>query len=109
MTRGINLGAMRAAVRRGKIEWQRHALERMAERGIIRRDVKEVLLKGERIENYPDDYTLPSALLLGRPKDRPLHVVVAFRSDVDTVFVITAYEPSVEYFEPDFQTRRKKR
>jgi len=75
----------------------------------MREDVKEVLLQGKRIEDYPDDYPVPSALLLGRSKDRPLHVVVAFRSDVDVVFAITAYEPSMEHFEPDFRTRRKKR
>ena len=58
---GFNLEALRFALRRGRIEWNRHALERMAERGILREEVKGVLLRGERIEDYPDDYPLPSA------------------------------------------------
>ncbi|MGB9716465.1 MAG: DUF4258 domain-containing protein [Thermodesulfovibrionales bacterium] len=46
---------LRAAIEDSKIEWQRHALERMMERGISRDTVKEVLLSGELIEDYPDD------------------------------------------------------
>lgn len=46
----FNLEAIRFAIRRGRIEWQSHALERMAQRGILRAEVKEVLLKGEIIE-----------------------------------------------------------
>ncbi len=53
------------AIKEGHIEWQRHALEKMMERGISRKAVKEVLLNGEIIENYPDDKPYPSALFLG--------------------------------------------
>ncbi len=42
-------------IKKDRIEWQRHALEKMMERSISRRAVKEVLLRGEIIENYPDD------------------------------------------------------
>jgi pentatricopeptide repeat protein len=41
---------LRSAIKNGKIEWQRHVLERMMERGISRDTVKEVLLSGEIIE-----------------------------------------------------------
>jgi len=40
-------------INNGNIEWHRHALERMMERGISRREVKDVLLTGEVIEEYP--------------------------------------------------------
>ncbi len=52
-------------IKKDRIEWQRHALEKMMERSISRRAVKEVLLRGEIIENYPDDKPYPSALFLG--------------------------------------------
>ncbi|MDR4507893.1 MAG: DUF4258 domain-containing protein [Candidatus Brocadiaceae bacterium] len=53
------------AVRKGRIEWQRHTLERMMERNISRETVRDVLLEGEIVENYPDDKPYPSALFLG--------------------------------------------
>ena len=39
----------------GTIEWRKHALERMLQRGISRNEVKETLMFGEIIENYETD------------------------------------------------------
>ncbi len=38
----------------------------------------------------------------------PLHVVAALDERIPKVFIITAYEPDLEHFEPDFKTRRKR-
>jgi len=108
MAEGFDIEAMRFAVRRGRIEWLRHALERMAERGMLREEVKQVLLQGELIEDYPEDHPLPSALFLGGHDLRPLHVVTAFNQESGMVYIITAYEPSRDHFETDMKTRRKK-
>lgn len=62
MGEGIDVSRMRMALRDVRVEWERHALERMAERDIRRFDALEVLLSGELIENYPDDQPFPSAL-----------------------------------------------
>ncbi len=80
----------------------------MAERDILRSMVIEVLLTGERIEDYPDDTPFPSALFSKIIRQRPIHVVVAYDSISEWAFVITAYEPDLEYFESDFKTRRRK-
>jgi hypothetical protein len=40
-------------------------------------------------------------------RGRPLHVVAAFDMANRTVAIITTYEPTVEYFEADFRTRRR--
>jgi hypothetical protein len=98
---------LRAAVKAGRIEWQRHALERMAERNIPQAAVKAALLKADRIEEYPDAYPLPAALFLGRFGERPLHVVAAVDVGAPKVYVVTAYEPTLQHFEPDFRKRRK--
>ena len=98
---------LKIAVENGNIEWQRHALERMMERRISRDTVKEVLLSGEIIEDYPDDKPYPSALFLGWIKEEPFHVVAAFDSVSRYCFVITAYIPDLEHFESDYKTRRK--
>ena len=94
------------AVRSGRVEWQRHVLERMLERQVGRDNVLSVLLDGEIIENYPDDFPFASALVLGWIAGRPLHVVAALNKDARMVAIITVYEPSTEYFESDFKTRK---
>ena len=97
---------MRNALRASQIEWQRHALERMMERGIRRSDALHVLLSGEAIEDYPDDKPFPSALFLGWIESRPIHVVAALDAANDCVFVLTVYEPDLEHFEADFRRRK---
>lgn len=98
---------LRIALENGFIEWQRHALERMMERGISRKSVKEILKKGEIIEDYPDDKPYPSALFLGWIRGEPLHAVAAFDSLTGWCFIITAYKPDLEHFESDYKTRRQ--
>lgn len=96
------------AVKKGFIEWQRHALERMMERGISRNAVIETLLHGEIIEDYQDEVPYPCALFLGWDKKQPLHVVAAIDTLIGRCFIITAYRPDKEHFESDYKTRRKK-
>ena len=96
------------ALENGYIEWQKHALEQMMERGISRETVKEVLKSGKIIEDYPDDTPYPSGLFLGWIKGEPLHVVAAFDSLTGWCFIITAYKPDLEHFESDYKTRRQK-
>ena len=94
------------AVRNGRIEWQIHALERMMKRGISTQIVKQVLLEGEMIEDYPDDKPFPTALFLGWFQGEPFHVVTALDSLSGYCFVITVYRPDLNHFEPDYKTRR---
>jgi hypothetical protein len=78
----------------------------MMERGISRESIKEILKKGEIIEDYPDDKPYPSALFLGWIRGEPLHAVAAFDSLTGWCFIITAYKPDLEHFESDYKTRR---
>jgi hypothetical protein len=107
MGKSLDVNQLRAAAHQWRLEWQRHALERMVERGVTRAEVREVLLGGERIEDYPGDRPLPSGLFLRWVRGRPLHVVAAFDVASRTVAIITTYEPTLEHFEADFRTRRK--
>jgi hypothetical protein len=70
--------------------------------------VVDVLLYGEEIHRYDDDKPFPSALFLGFDLGKPLHVIAAFDADAETAFVITAYEPTLDYFEDDFKTRKRR-
>lgn len=93
-------------VNKGRLRWQRHALERMMERDIFRNDVKHVLLEGELIEDYPNDHPFPSGLFLGFINGKPLHVVVGADRESEWCYIVTAYRPDLEHFEPDFKTRK---
>ena len=90
-----------------KMKWYKHALERMQERDISRQDVKNCIVQGEIIEDYPDDFPHPSCLIFGRTMDQKvIHVVVSLDEDQDTIGIITVYYPSVEKFEKDLNTRK---
>lgn len=95
-----------SAVNMYRVIYQRHAVERMAQRGVSEEDVMHVLLTGETIQVYADDTPFPSELILGWRKRRPLHIVVATDTVHQMKIVITVYEPHLEQWEADF--RRKK-
>lgn len=65
-----------------------------------------MLEMGEVIEQYPNDYPSPSALVLGFTDGGPLHVVVAQDSDARRLIVVTTYEPDPEVWHEDFARRR---
>jgi hypothetical protein len=69
-------------------------------------EVREVLERGEVIEQYPEDTPLPSYLMLGQ-FGRNLHVVAADDPGTDETIVITTYEPDLKEWEADLKTRRK--
>ena len=68
--------------------------------------MRDVLERGERIEEYADDTPFPSYLMLGR-FGRNLHVVAADDPSADETLVITTYEPDPNEWEADLKTRRK--
>lgn len=102
----MNIAKLHDAIRLGRIEWRKHALQRLAERGILQRDVLEVLLSGELIEDYANDQPYPSALFLKFIAGEPLHAVAALDEKEPGAYIITAYRPSLDFFEPDYKTRR---
>ena len=104
----FDVQGLRRYIVKGQVRWQRHALERIFQRGIKRKNVFEVLFRGEIIEEYLNDKPWPSALFLGWIDGQPLHVVAAYSQQLQKVAIITVYEPSLEYFENDFRTRRRK-
>ena len=91
---------LREAIQNGMIEWQTHALERMMKRGISREIVKQVLLEGEIIEDFPGEKPFPTPLFLGWFQGEPFHVVAALDSLSGYCFVITVHRPDLNHFEP---------
>lgn len=93
------------ALENGTIEWRRHALERMFERDISRSEVKVTLRDGEIIENYETDVPFESALFF-YIDSKPIHVVASLDEASKTIYIITAYVPSITHFNEDLKTRR---
>ena len=68
-------------------------------------DVINVIVAGEIIEQYPEDYPYPSCLVLGYTQDRNhLHVVCGVGNGI--LWLITAYFPDPNKWEKDHKTRK---
>lgn len=101
----MDLNLLRKSIEKGNLDWKKHVTQRLVERGLTRADV--LGQKGEIIRDYPDDSPCPSALFLGFANSRPIHIVAAYNEANDMTHIITAYEPSPEFFTDDFKTKRK--
>ncbi len=87
-----------------KIFYRAHAVQRMFERKISAKRARQVFETGETIEDYSDDATSPSRLILGWEGKRPIHVVVSENTDENVI--ITAYSPEPGLWTKDFKKRR---
>ncbi|MCR4315661.1 MAG: DUF4258 domain-containing protein [Planctomycetes bacterium] len=76
---------LREVMETGNVEWRKHALIRIAERGISRQHVLDTLRHGEVIEQYEGDQPFESALFLWTTEDSPLHVVAALDNNTPMV------------------------
>lgn len=103
----FDITKLQLAVEKGRIEWRKHTLQRLAERHILQKDVLKILSLGEVIRYYSDDRPFPSVLMFEWIKDRPLHVVASYDKVDDKVYIITVYEPSLDVFEPDYKTKKQ--
>lgn len=88
------------------IEITIHAAKRLEQRDISINDVISCIKEGEIIAQYPDDYPYPSCLILGfSMKQKYIHVVIG--SNLETIWIITAYYPDLNKWEQDFRTRKE--
>ena len=82
-----------------------HALQRMRERNITIEKINSCILNGEIIEEYPDAYPFPAALIMESGTERPLHIAAGIGDN--ELWVITAYYPDSEKWESDFKTGKE--
>ena len=83
-----------------------HALNQMnrPDRLIEPSEVRDVIYKGEIIEDYPEDTRGHSCLMFGNGiDDRPIHVVCSPKEDF--LAIITAYIPDKNKWTDNFQRR----
>ena len=86
--------AIQDLIRKREYRFSDHAIKRMIQRSIEPHEVEEALLRGEIVEDYPEDKYSPSCLIYGKTRaGRHLHVQVSFPPPV---VVVTLYEPDPE-------------
>lgn len=103
----IDINNLREYYRQERVIITIHAQERLRQRGIRAKDVRNCVMTGEIIEQYPDDFPFPSCLIFGQSvSGKTMHVVA---SDGGTESrIITAYFPNNIKFEDDLKTRRER-
>lgn len=103
----IDIDNLREYYKQEKVVITIHAQERLRQRGIRAKDVRNCVMTGEIIEQYPDDFPFQSCLIFGESVDgKILHVVA---SDEGTGSrIITAYFPDNIKFEDDLKTRKER-
>ncbi len=95
-----------AAAATQKILFLPHAIKQMSrpDRMITTDEVREAVLLGEIIEEYPDDQRGESCLIMHAAENHTIHVVCAPKSDY--LAVITAYLPLPDQWSTGFKTRK---
>lgn len=102
----MDLAKLRELIALKRFEWRKHTLLRLTARNIAQGVIVEAIIKGDVIEDYPRDTPFPSCLMLAWIGDKPYHVVVSLDGGAEIAYIITAYEPTLEKFNPDYRTRR---
>jgi hypothetical protein len=90
--------------RMNSILFRAHAVQRMFERGIPARKVREAVMARDIIEDYSPEMPEPGWLLFGMQGKRPFHVVTSQNEERTTV--ITVYLPSPGRWKNDSRSRR---
>ena len=100
----VNL--LRTYYSQDKIFMTQHSSERCRQRNIAKRDIRNAVMNGEIIEQYPDDFPFPSCLIHGfADNGDDLHVVMSDETTASRI--ITAYYPSPEKWHSDFKKRKE--
>ncbi|WP_304068324.1 DUF4258 domain-containing protein [Megamonas hypermegale] len=87
------------------IEVTQHCLLRIHQRKISYKEIKNIIMHGEIIEEYPNDFPYPSCLIFGKTiNNRIIHVVVGINNI--KLYLITAYEPDPDKWEDNFKKRK---
>ncbi len=88
------------------VKYRLHSTRRMFQRDIVNNDVEYLLVNGNVIEQYVDDFPFPSLLLNGQTANgRALHVVVGVNNTERQLIIITTYEPDPRKWTNNFSRR----
>lgn len=102
----ITLEWLRLQVQAGQYEFSSHAEEERQTEKISVEDVENAILKGEILEDYPEDRRGHSCLVLGYGNEGyPIHIVCG-KTPSDKMRIITVYIPSLPKWVDERNRRR---
>jgi hypothetical protein len=90
----IDLVALRRACQEDRYFLTMHALRRMGLRKISHDDIRQVMLRGDAIEEYPDNLPHPKTPLMAHVREEPLYVSRAFDGRYAHIVTVHWYDPS---------------
>jgi hypothetical protein len=97
---------IRNKIIKNKFEFSKHATDQSVLRNIRVDEIRQAILNGEIIEDYPEDKYGPSCLIFGFTENgRPIHIHCSYPSR-KIIKIITIYEPSRNEW-IDFKIRRR--
>jgi len=103
------LDLIREAMRQGRFAVSLHAEQRMRERGITFRQIRNIIM-AEDVEIIEIDHRpgrpYPTVLMVGWEQGKPLHLVWAVDEANSRIFLVTVYRPDPDQWESDFKTRK---
>jgi hypothetical protein len=103
--------AVRDAVAEDRVHVSEHAYDEALEDALDIVEVIEATLRGEVVEDYPDDRRGASCLVLLRVGDdeTAVHAVWGYNEAGGRAVLVTAYRPDEGRWWTDFRTRRAKK
>lgn len=107
MEKTVDLKIIQFLCSQHRIRWTAHMISRLIQRGLSQFDVENAIMTGKIIEQYPDDYPVPSCLILGKT-NKGKYVHVCCSSDGNYVWMITAYIPDSKSWNETFDRRKYK-
>lgn len=102
----MNIEDLRKLCSDDTIQMTAHAIKRCRERNIMLDDIIRCIMNGRILENYPEDYPYPSALVFENELGKPIHVVAGIGEDL--LWIITAYYPDLRHWNDGYKTRRER-
>ena len=102
------LKRIRELVGRREVYVSDHGYGELANDGIFVQDILAGVLDGIVIEDYPDYYKGPSALVLQRDEQGAIHVVWGIsKNTTSPAVLITAYRPDPDRWSEDYLRRKQ--
>jgi len=97
---------IRKKVINNEFEFSKHATDQCVLRDISVDEIRQAIITGEIIEDYPDDKYGPSCLIMGYTNNnRPIHIQCSYPTR-SIIKIITVYEPSRKEWN-NFKIRRR--
>ncbi|MBN2411222.1 DUF4258 domain-containing protein [candidate division KSB1 bacterium] len=85
---------IRKKVINDEYEFSKHATDQSILRDIRVDEIRQTIINGEIIEDYPNDKYGPSCLIMGyTDNNRPIHIQCSYPTR-SLIKIVTVYEPS---------------